>query len=602
MEKSIMEKIREGLTKKHRPDDQDKSFVDSVYALFREFMDDYRTEWTRLDDNERMYHGDHWEGVSDPVARRGDQHMPKPATPIITSTIENLKADLSDEFPEAVIVPDNPNNELLAKILTVVLRQELDAAGWEKEYDRITQDVLNDGWCPVEVGYDPYSNSGIGCSYIRYVVNKNFMCDPTTANLQDGRAVFKMERKPMDWFVQRYPDYAQYIKPDGDLISADHDNFSSTVQPSKENYVRLIEAWFRVYDAKSKKYKIHFCKVAGGVVLENSAIEKPQGYYSHGLYPFIIFRLFPQKGSALGLGITDLFKDANRFSDKLDQILLINAYRASRPRLLVQKGTVDVEDVQDYANEVIEVSGAPAAATTWQATQPLPSYIMNYIQMIRTTIKEESGSNQQSRGGTPSGVTAASAITALQEMATKRSRMEARAIHYGFKECVRMVLAILREFDVVPREVAVTISGVQTFFPFDRSTLKQLMNGNDGLPIEHYVSIKTARQTKYSRMSHNELWLQMLQTLGGQVDPVIMFEGLEYDEKEELLDNIRRAQAGGMMALQQQVAQLSQLIEEQTAQIQQYELALSQSQSLLDQQGYGQGIETNSLQGSSLLR
>lgn len=601
MEKTLMEKIREGLFKEHSPDEQDRSFVDSVYTLFREFMDEHREEWIRLDDNDRMYHGDHWEGVYDPVARKGDQHMPKPATPIITSTIENLKADLSDEFPEAVVIPDNPNNQLLAKILTVVLSQELDASGWEKEYDRITQDVLNDGWCPMEVGYDPYSNSGVGCSYIRYVVNKNFMCDPTCANLQDGRAVFKMERKPMDWFVQRYPDKAQYMKPDGDLINSDHDNFQATVTPSRQNYARLIEAWFRVYDPKSKKFSIHFVKLAGGVVLENSALTKPQGYYEHGMYPFVICKLFPQKGSAYGFGITDLFKDANRFSDKLDQILLINAYRASRPRLLVQKGTVEVEEAQDYANEIIEVNGTPSAATTWQPTQPLPAYIMNYIQLIRATIKEESGSNQQSRGGTPSGVTAASAITALQEMATKRSRMEARAIHYAFKECVRMVLAVLREFDVVPREVAVTINGVQTLFPFNRSALKELMNGNDGLPIEHYISIKTARQTKYSRMSHNELWLQMLQTLGGQVDPVIMFEGLEYDEKEELLDNIRRAQANGMFALQQQVAQMSQLLEQQTAQIEQYEQALSQAQGLLDQQDYGREMETGGLQKASVL-
>lgn len=595
--KTLMETIRDGLTKQHMPDDKDQSFAGAVYSLFTEYMEAYRLEWARIDDNERMYHGNHWEGMADPVKRRGDKHAPKPTTPIITSTIENLKADLSDEFPEAVIVPDNPNDTVLAKILTVVLNQELDASGWEGEYDKIIQDVLNCGWCPIEVGYDPFSNSGVGGAYVRYVVNKNWMCDPTTANLQDGRAVFKMERKPLDWFVQRYPDHAPYMKGDDNLVDFHHDDFEAPTSPTRDNYVRLIEAWFRVYDREAKKYRVHFVKVAGGVVLENSAIEKPEGYYEHGLYPFVICRLFHEKGSALGFGITDLFKDANRFSDKLDQILLLNAYRASRPRLLVQKGLVDLDEALDYANEVIEVDGAPAAVATWQPTQPLPSYIMQYIQLIRSTIKEESGSNDQSRGGTPSGVTAASAISALQDMATKRSRMEARVVHYAFKECVRMVLSVLREFDVVPRQVAVTIDGVQNLFPFDRRSLKKLMNASDGLPIEHYVSVKTARQTKYSRMSHNELWLQMLQTLGGQVDPVIMFEGLEYDEKEQLLDNIRRAQSGGMMALQQQVAQLSQVAQQQAAQIEQYEAIIAQAQSMLDSQGYGQGVDTSGLQG-----
>ena len=595
---TLMEKIRRGLKEEHLPDEKDRSFVESVYALFQEYMDDYRTEWLRIDDNERVYHGNHWEGVQDYVQRRGDRHAPKPSTPIITSTIENLKADLSDEFPEAVVVPDNPNDTVLAKVLTVVLNQELDASGWEAEYDKIVQDVLNCGWCPIEVGYDPFSNSGVGGAYIRYVVNKNFMCDPQTANLQDGRAVFKMERKPFDWFVQRYPEHARHMTTDDStLVETHHEDFEAPTTPMHEGYVRLIEAWFRVYDTEAKKYRIHFVKVAGGVVLENSAIDRPEGYYDHGMYPFVICRLFHEKGSALGFGVTDLFKDANRFSDKLDQILLVNAYRASRPRLLIQKGTVDLDEVTDYANEVIQVNGMPSAMASWQPTQPLPSYIMNYIQLIRSTIKSESGANDTSRGITPSGVTAASAINTLQQMATKRSRMEARAIHYAFKECVRMVLSVLREFDVVPRQVAVTINGVQQFFPFDRRSLKKLINGADGLPIEHYVSVKTARQTQYSKMSHNELWLQMLQTLGGQVDPVIMFEGLEYDEKEELLDNIRRAQQNGMLALQQQVAQLSQVAQQQAAQIEQYEAIIAQSQAMLESQGYGQAPNVQGLSG-----
>jgi len=579
-EKSVMQTIREGLTVPHRPGDADTSFADAIYELFAEFKDDFSDEWERIDDNEQMYKGNHWEGAEEQIAE-SKSNFPKPSTPIITSTIENIKADLSDEFPEAVFLPDAHGSEKVAKILTRVIGQELDVCGWEREYDLLAQDFLNCGWAPLEIGYDPFLNGGMGGSYIRYVVNKNFLCDPQCADIQDGRAIFKFEKKPVDWFVQHYPEHAEYMEGDDDLIPQDHGEFGATTAPAENNAYWLIEAWFRVYDPEKKKHAVHMVQLAGGQVLTNSYEEKPEGYFKHGMYPFKIARLFPQKGSALGIGITDLFKDPQRYSDKLDQILLVNAYRASRPRLLIQDGVVDIDDFKDFSKEAIVVQGVPSAVAQWQETQPLPSHLMAYVQSIRESIKTESGSNDQSRGQTASGVTAASAITALQEMSTKRSRMEARALAFEFREAVRMQVDILREFATVPRKVAVTIDGKQSVETFDRGSLVKLLKDGTELPIEYYIDIRSARQTRYAKLAHNELWLEMMRTFAGTVDPVIMLEGLESEEKETLLDNIRRAQRGGMLALQRENEQLKQMLAQLQDQMSGYEDVVAQSQGII---------------------
>ena len=584
-EKTQMEIIREGLFQKHEPGEQDTRFADAIYSLFREYTNDYyREEWDRIDDNERIYQGNHWEGQAPEAFGDPRQpNMPKPSTPIITSTIENLKADLSDEFPEAVIRPDGVGNEVLAKVLTTVLAEELEACDFEQEYSSLVHDVLNCGWGVWEIGYDPDLNNGVGGSYIRYIVNKNWLCDPQAMDIQDGRAVFKVARRPRDWFLQHYPDHYPFMRGDNDLVRSDHDDFGATTAPSDRRDFRLIEAWFRVYDPETHKHSVHFVKLAGGQVLENSAESRPEGYYSHGLYPFEVCRLFPQKGSALGLGITDLFKDAQRFSDKLDQILLVNAFRASRPRIFIQKDLVDYDDARDFSKEVIETTGDPNAAVQWQQPQPLPSYAMTYIQMIRDSIKTESGSNDQSRGQTSSGVTAASAITALQEMSTKRSRMEGRAIHSSFRKAVRMQIDMLREFAVNERQVPVTVNGERLIVPFSRKFMLDM--DNRPMPIEHYITVKTARQTKYTKLMHNELMLQMLQVLGDTVDPVIMMEGLEYDGLEPLLENVRRAQRGGMLALQKQVAQLTQAVEQLTQERDGYRNTAEQMRAAMVAQG-----------------
>lgn len=580
-----MEKIYAGIGREHKPgDSNDIEFIDAIYGLFEEYRDTYyREEWQRLDDNVTIYEGTYW-GENDAEVVRGDR-KPRMATPMITSCIENIKADLMDEMPEAVILPDAAGDApmVTAKVLTKVVEQELDACDWEGEYVKGVQDFLQDGWCVFEAGHDPMENNGLGGAFIHYVMNKNFMCDPQTPNLQDGRACFVLDIKPWDWFKQHYPDIFPYMTGDESFIETDR--IESTTEPERAKSLRLIEMWVKEFDPKKKSAAVHFVRVAGHQVIEDSKLTYPNGYYEHGLFPFRICTLYPQKGSALGLGICDLFKDTQRYADKLNAILLENALRARTPRLFIQEGLVDIEDVRDFSREAIEVQGNLDAAVKWMDTQPLPSYLLNFVQMMQQSIKNEAGSNDQSRGQTAGGVTAASAITALQDMSTKRSRMEARELQRGFKECVRMMIEIMREKDIVPREVVITVNGEPQVLPFDSRSLYRGNGEGRRVPIEALISIKTSRQTRFSRMAHNELVLQFVNMFQQTADPLIMMEALEMDDKEQILDQIRKAQHGGMLALQQQNAQMQAQLQQMSEELSQYQSAMKQIQTGLSETG-----------------
>ena len=575
---SGMEKIYAGIGREHKPGDPgDIEFIDAIYGLFEEYRETYyKDEWQRLDDNVTIYEGTYW-GENDAEVVRGDR-KPRMATPMITSCIENIKADLMDELPEAVILPDAAGDApmVTAKVLTKVVEQELDACDWEGEYVKGVQDFLQDGWCVFEAGHDPLENNGLGGAFIRYVMNKNFMCDPQTPNLQDGRACFVLDVKPWDWFKQHYPDIFPYMTADEGLIEADR--VESTTEPERAKSLRLIEMWVKEFDADKRTTAVHFVRVAGHQVIEDSKLTYERGYYEHGLFPFRVCTLYPQKGSALGLGICDLFKDTQRYADKLNAILLENALRARTPRLFIQEGLVDIEDVRDFSREAIEVQGNLEAAVKWMDTQPLPAYLMNFAQLMQQSIKNEAGSNDQSRGQTAGGVTAASAITALQDMSTKRSRMEARELQRGFKECVRMMIEIMREKDIVPREVVITVNGQPEILPFDSRSLYRGNGEGRRVPIEALITIKTSRQTRFSRMAHNELVLQFVNMFQQTADPLIMMEALEMDDKEQILDTIRKAQHGGMLALQQQNAQMQAQLQQMSEELGQYQSAMKQIQ------------------------
>ena len=82
-------------------------------------------------------------------------------------------------------------------------------------------------------------------------------------------------------------------------------------------------------------------------------------------------------------------------------------------------------------------------------------------------------------------------------------------------------------------------------------------------------------------MAHNELVLQFVNMFQQTADPLIMMEALEMDDKEQILDQIRKAQHGGMMQLQQENAQLQQQVAAMSEELQKYQGAMAQIQQSL---------------------
>ena len=108
---------------KHNGTEDKRRLKERAYALFREFRSAYAAEWQRLEGCERMYRADHWYDVP-----QGDRNEPRPVTPVIQSTIENIQAELMDRVPEAVIAPEGPEDAEVAAVIEAIIRQNHDAA------------------------------------------------------------------------------------------------------------------------------------------------------------------------------------------------------------------------------------------------------------------------------------------------------------------------------------------------------------------------------------------------------------------------------------------------------------------------------------------
>ena len=501
---------------------QDPERIASLYDLFTEYMDAYSAEWERIERCERLYRGGHWDDVP-----KTDANEPRPVTPIVYSTVENIRADLMDMTPEAIITADEPRFSGVAQALNAVIRENHARCGYESEYSRLIRDLLISGTMVQETGFDPSACGGLGGAFIRHVDARGIMFDPYCRDIQDSRAVFKFAPYRREWFLKRYPEHADLMWADSFRLRRAPNGFFLDDSDS----ILLIECWQREYDPELNRHCVHMCRLAGQRLIADSRLIKPEGYYAHGAYPFTVTALHERKGTFLGYGLADMFESQQRMSDKLDQIVLKNALMASRNKLLVTGASgFDVDDLRDWSKEVHR--GDSLSGISWFATAPLPGYLLNYIEEIRRGVKEESGSNDFSRGNSIGGVTAAAAISALQEMSNKRSRMAAKAVHAAFADAVRQELEIEREFSVLPRTVTAgaTADEARTVrFSADMMNTRTPL-GND-VPIELQVSVKVQRENRFSVIAHNELVLSMVKL--NMVTPQAGLDLMIFDAKEQ---------------------------------------------------------------------
>jgi hypothetical protein len=539
--------------------EEKRRLCERAYGLFSEFRSAYAAEWRRLENCERMYRGDHWHDV--PITDRSE---PRPVTPVIQSTIENMKAELLDRIPEAVIAPESPADGEVASVIEAIIKQNHDVDGYAKEYRKLVHDLLVGGYCVQETGYDNALNGGLGGAFIRHVDARSILFDPLASSLQESRGVFKISLKTRDYIHAHFPQSAPFLS--ADTFGTPDAVEDGILHGDRTNAMLFIEYWWRDYDAESDRYSVHMAQIAGNRVLTDSRDEKPDGLFENGLYPFVMTTLYERKGSCLGLGVVDMFETQQKYADKLDQIVLKNALMASHNKLLVTEASgFDLDDLRDWSKEVHR--GESLNGVTWFSTPPLPAYIIGYINSIRESIKKESGADEFSRGSANGGITAASAIAAMQEMSNKRTRMVARMLHESFRDAVRLEIEIEREFNFFSRTVNVTIGGELREMTFESAMLMRRAPGNVFLPVEFCISVKAQQETKYSAMSQNELAMKMLQS--GMMKPEQAVEMMVFEGKDQLLKQLKEQK-------EQEQKQQQQM---QQAQSKQQQQSQSQSQS-----------------------
>ena len=178
---------------------------------------------------------------------------------------------------------------------------------------------------------------------------------------------------------------------------------------------------------------LHYCKFCNGVVLyasENDPALADRGFYDHGKYPFVFDTLFVEEDSPAGFGYIDVMKDTQTAIDEMNAAMDENVKLSAKARYIIQDGAgINEKELADFGKDIVHAAGRVTDETLRPLqTAGLAGNLITYRDARVAELKEISGNRDVSQGGTTSGLTAASAIAALQEAGSKLSRDMLKAL------------------------------------------------------------------------------------------------------------------------------------------------------------------------------
>ena len=461
---------------------------------------------TRIVDNELWFRMRHWKNYKNEMM----EGKPTPASGWLFNSIANKHADAMDNYPEPNVLPRAADDEKTAKVLSKVLPVVLEQADYEQAYSDTWWRKLKQGTGVKGVFWDPAKRSGLGDITIQSMDILMLYWEPGVMDVQESANLFSLRLEDNDQLKARWPQLDGHTGSTLEVAKYVHDEHIDTTDKS------VVVDWYYKKARPEGEPLLHYCKFCNGIVLyasENDPQYADRGFYDHGLYPFVFDPLFMEEDSPAGFGYIDVMKDTQTAIDEMNHAMDENIKLAAKPRFLLSDAAgVNEEELADWSRDIVHVAGVLRdGSLTPLQTAGLQGNCISYRDARVAELKEISGNRDVSQGGTTSGLTAASAIAALQEAGSKLSRDMLKSAYRAFaKECY-LIIELMRQFYDEERVYRITGPTGQTeFVPFSGQQLRAKPGGMvGGVELGAHepvfdITVSAAKKSTFNRLSQNE--------------------------------------------------------------------------------------------------
>src|SRR6266498_294259 len=272
--------------------------------------------------------------------------------------------------------------------------------------------------------------------------------------------------------------------------------------------------------------------------------------YSHGKYPFAKLDHIPSGKYYTTSSVEDLISLQKEYNRTHGQIME-NKNRMAKLQLMAERGAVDASKMTSEPGQLIEYTPGfnppqPAPAP------PLPSYVMETLDRILQDWNDISGQHEVTHGQVPPGVTAATAISFLQERDETKHSPTFDSLEEGIEKTAQMALSYVNQFWSTERMIRVT--GPEGSF----DTLA--MKGSD-LDNALDIRVEAGSALPVSKAAKQALIMDLMKM--GFIDPQQglevmdmgginkLYEQIQVDQRQIQRENLRMSKVDVAMLQQQ---------------------------------------------------
>lgn len=517
----------------------------------------------RIIEDERWYKLQHWAVIreSHPDSR------PAPTSAWLFNNIASKHADAMDNYPQPNVLPREQSDEQDAKILGEVLTAVLEYADFEQVYSDNWWRKLQHGGAIYSPVWDSTKENGLGDIAIRKIDPLNLYWEPGIDDIQQSRNVFSVGWEHNDTLEDQYPQLRGKLTSQGFTMAEYHKDDDVSRQDQS-----IVVDWYYKKRVGTRTV-LHLCKFVFGVLEPLYATENEQdmaerGWYDHGQYPFVFDIMYPEEGTPYGFGLVAICRDPQMYVDKLGGNILRQTGLATNPRWFVKEnGAINEDEYLDQSKPLVHVQGSVDENNLRKIdSDPVDGNSVTIMQLKIDEMKETSGNRDVNAGSTGSGVTAAAAISALQEAGNKTSRDTISGSYRAYVKIDYQVLELMRQFYDEPRYFRiVAANGAAQYIQWSNQMYTQGVD-QYGNPITRQpiydIKISAQKRSAVSREVENQRAADLYNM--GFFDPnraqeaMIALDMMEFEGKDKVLEKV--LQGGTLInVLNQMNAQMQQM-------------------------------------------
>ncbi|MFA5423123.1 MAG: hypothetical protein WC374_04635 [Phycisphaerae bacterium] len=433
----------------------EKEFAEKVTKIVDENYDEFQILRDKCWSNERVWRNRHWDEKA--FKDKTDERKARPNVPMLHSTVENIIADIMDNYPDQIIRGVNYDDDMRSVIATELVRFIFQRAKYPTIYEKKARASVKTGTGIARPYWNPELDNGMGDIDFEYLHIDNVVWDKRASDVNKGRFFAIVSWVDPDDVYDMYPDIdLNKALPEDEGIREVHTNNTEDTRLSeKEGRVRVIlymwkEKAPRMIEVvnengvKEEKQMGHITFVNSAVVIGEAVRDEHIGQYEYDRYFISMAPYLSLEGEPFGLSIIDLFQDDADIVNLIEKEFVANLQASSNIRYLVNRTAgINETELKDLSKPIVHGNSIHDGAV--RETKPVlfSSQALNYKNAKMAEVKEQSGQTDFNIGQGGSGVTSGIGIQSLQQYGAKRSRLTIRHFNeQDHKDVVKDVLKL----------------------------------------------------------------------------------------------------------------------------------------------------------------